>query len=98
MYGVDWPESTNSHKQFLWTKLQENKYSCVCSEGRQTKGPEEIELHTFYSSLKSWSPNLVTSFICISFAHALVRVGPKQMFFYPFPQRHLELSPSECVR
>ena len=28
----------------------------------------------------------------------LVRVGPKQMVFNPFPRWHLEPSPSECVR
>ena len=29
---------------------------------------------------------------------ALVRVGPKQTVFNPFPRRHLEPSPSECGR
>ena len=29
---------------------------------------------------------------------SLVRVGPKQTVFNPFPRRHLEPSPSECVR
>ena len=28
----------------------------------------------------------------------LVRVGPKQTVFNPFPRRHLEPSPSECGR
>ena len=31
-------------------------------------------------------------------SHPLVRVGPKQTVFNPFPRRHLEPSPSECGR